>query len=40
MSSYEAVLDLVDRIYAAAEAPELWADALEGIAEATQSGPG
>ena len=37
MSSYEAVLDLVDRIYAAAETPELWPDALEGIAEATGS---
>jgi len=37
VSSYEAVLDLVDRIYAAAETPELWPDALEGIAEATGS---
>jgi len=37
VSSYEAVLDLVDRIYAAAEAPDLWPDALEGIAEATNS---
>jgi DNA-binding CsgD family transcriptional regulator len=37
VSSYEDVLDLVDRIYAAAEAPDLWPDALEGIAEATRS---
>jgi DNA-binding CsgD family transcriptional regulator/PAS domain-containing protein len=37
VSSYEAVLDLVDRIYAAAEAPALWPDALERIAEVTQS---
>ena len=37
MSSYEGVLDLVDRIYAAAEAPALWPDALDGIAAATGS---
>ncbi|HET7697240.1 MAG TPA: helix-turn-helix transcriptional regulator [Vicinamibacterales bacterium] len=37
MSSYEAVLDLVDRIYAAAEAPALWAEALDRIADATGS---
>jgi DNA-binding CsgD family transcriptional regulator/PAS domain-containing protein len=37
VSSYEAVLDLVDRIYAAAEAPALWPDALERIAGATHS---
>jgi DNA-binding CsgD family transcriptional regulator/PAS domain-containing protein len=37
VSSYEAVLDLVDRIYTAAETPALWPVALEGIAEATGS---
>ena len=37
MSSFEDLLDLVDRIYAAAEAPELWPDALERLAEASQS---
>jgi DNA-binding CsgD family transcriptional regulator len=37
VSSYEAVLDLVDRIYAAAEAPALWPDALDRIATATRS---
>ena len=37
MSSYEAVLDLVDHIYAAAEAPALWPDALERVATATKS---
>ena len=37
VSSYEEALDLVDRIYAAAESPALWTDALEGIAAATQS---
>jgi DNA-binding CsgD family transcriptional regulator/PAS domain-containing protein len=37
VSSYEAVLDLVDRIYSAAEAPLLWPEALERIADATDS---
>lgn len=37
MSSHEAVLDLVDCIYAAAEAPALWPQALERIADATGS---
>jgi len=37
VSSFEDLLDLVDRIYAAAEAPELWPDALERLAEASQS---
>lgn len=37
MSSYEAVLDLVDRIYAAAEDPAVWPDTLDAIAEATGS---
>lgn len=37
MSSYEDVLDLVDRIYVAAEDPAAWPAALEPIAEATGS---
>ena len=37
VSSYEAVIDLIERIYAAAEAPALWPDALERIAETTHS---
>jgi DNA-binding CsgD family transcriptional regulator/PAS domain-containing protein len=37
VSSYEAVLDLVDRIYAAAEAPALWSDVLERVATITDS---
>jgi DNA-binding CsgD family transcriptional regulator len=37
VSSYEAVLDLVDRIYAAAENPALWPDALDALADATGS---
>ena len=37
MSSYEDVLDLVDRIYAAAGNPALWPDALGLIGDATGS---
>lgn len=37
MFSYEAVLDLVDRIYAAAQAPAAWPAALEALGSATGS---
>jgi DNA-binding CsgD family transcriptional regulator len=37
VSSYEAVLDVVDRIYAAAENPAVWPEALDVIADASGS---